>query len=52
MGKSKFYGVFTKKDNYLHGVFPLNKDGLLAAKQYLKKISNEKNRKNFYIKIK
>lgn len=52
MSKNKYYGIFSKKDNYLHGVFPLTKEGLVAAKEYLKKISPTKTKKIFYIKIK
>jgi hypothetical protein len=45
----KYYAIFSKKDNFLHGAFPFTKDGLKLAKNYLYKISG-KNKKNFYIK--
>jgi hypothetical protein len=50
--KIKYYGIFSKKDNYLHGVFPANKNGLKLAKNYLEKLSIGKNKKEFSIKIK
>lgn len=46
---NKHYAIFSKKDNFLHGAFPLTKEGLKHAKEYLAKISG-KNKKNFYIK--
>lgn len=50
---AKFYGVFSKKDNYLHGAFPPTKNGLKLAKKHLQKITlDNKNKKLFYIKIK
>ena len=49
--KNKYYGVFSKNDNFLHGVFPKNSSGLKLAKEYVKKISNNKVR-YFYIKEK
>lgn len=52
MSKIKYYGIFSKKDNYLHGVFPANKEGLKSAKKYLAKISTKKNKKEFSIKAK
>jgi hypothetical protein len=48
--KKKYYGIYSKNDNFLHGVFPLNKEGYQKAKEYLSKI--DKNKKAFYIKIK
>jgi len=47
----KYYAIFSKKDNFLHGAFPLTKDGLRRAKEHMAKISG-KNKKNFYIKKK
>lgn len=48
--KKKYYGIYSKDDNFLYGVFPLNKDGYQKAKNYISKISKNKN--NFYIKEK
>jgi hypothetical protein len=46
--KKKFYGIYSKNDNFLYGVFPLTKEGKNNAKKYI----NEKlKNKNFYIKI-
>lgn len=49
--KIKSYVVFSKKDNFLHGAFPFNSQGLKCAKNYINKIA-PKNKKKFYIKIK
>jgi hypothetical protein len=49
--RSKYYAIYSKNDKFLHGVFPLSKDGLKSAKAYLIKIS-PKNRNNFYIEKK
>lgn len=49
--KSKYYGIFSKNDNFLHGVFTKDSKGLKLAKEYLKKISNNKSN-YFYIKEK
>ena len=47
--KKKFYGIYSKNDNFLYGVFPFTKEGKFKAKQYIdEKLKN----KNFYIKIK
>jgi hypothetical protein len=49
--KNKYYGIFSKNDNFLYGVFPKDSKGLSLAKKYLSKLSN--NKKNyFYIKEK
>lgn len=48
--KKRYYGIYSKNDNFLYGVFPLNKDGYKKAKNYILKIS--KNKKDFYIKEK
>lgn len=48
--KNKYYGIYSKNDNFLYGVFPLNKDGYEKAKKYISKIS--KNRNDYYIKKK
>lgn len=49
--KSKYYGVYSKLDNFLYGVFPFSKDGFKQAEAYILKIKNKKNT-NFYIKKK
>jgi hypothetical protein len=46
--KQKYYAIYSKNDNFLHGVFPLSEEGKLKAKEYLKKISDKNN--SFYIK--
>jgi len=48
--KKKYYGIYSKNDNFLYGVFPLNKEGYQKAKEYLYKI--DRTQKNFYIKRK
>jgi len=48
--KNKYYAVFSKTDNFLHGAFPFNKTGLKSAKKYISKIS-PKNKKNYFIKV-
>jgi hypothetical protein len=48
--KQKYYAVLSKKDNYLHGVFPFSKEGYKQAQLYIDK--NIKNKKSFYIKKK
>jgi hypothetical protein len=47
--KQKYYGVYSKNDNFLYGVFPLSKDGHALAKKYINKIAAN-NKKIFYIK--
>lgn len=49
--KQKYYGVFSKNDNFLYGAFPLSKDGYKMAKIYINKIAPN-NSKNYYIKQK
>lgn len=49
--RKKYYAIYSKNDNFLHGVFPLSKDGHKEAKTYIQKIS-PKNQKNFYIEEK
>jgi hypothetical protein len=48
--KNKYYGIYSKNDNFLYGVFSLNKDGYEKAKNYILKIS--KNKDEYYIKKK
>ena len=49
--KRKYYGVYSKNDNFLHGVFPITKDGFKLAQAYISKIA-PKNKKNYYIEKK
>jgi len=49
--KMKYYGVYSKNDNFLHGVFPITKDGFKLAQAYISKIA-PKNKKNYYIEKK
>ena len=49
--KTKYYAIYSKNDNFLHGVFPLSKNGLKSAKAYIVKIA-PKNQKNYYIEKK
>lgn len=46
--KNKCYAVFSKKDKFLYGAFPLSQDGKLRAEKYLEKISSKNN--IYYIK--
>jgi len=46
--KHKYYAVFSKNDNFLHGVFPPSKEGLLKAKAHILKI--DPSNKNYKIK--
>jgi hypothetical protein len=48
--KNKYYGIYSKNDNFLYGVFPLSKDGHEKAKKYISKISKSKD--DYYIKKK
>lgn len=48
--KQKYYAILSKKDNYLHGVFPFSREGYKQAKLFLDK--KVKNKKSFYIKKK
>jgi len=49
--KRKYYGVYSKNDNFLHGVFPVTKEGFKLAQAYISKIA-PKNKKNYYIEKK
>ena len=49
--KLKYYAVYSKKDNFFHGAFPLTKEGFKSAKAYISKIA-PKNKKNYYIEKK
>jgi len=49
--KLKYYAIFSKNDNFMHGAFPYTKEGLISAKKYIDKISSNK-KNNFYIKKK
>lgn len=44
----KYYAVYSKSDNFLHGVFPPSKEGLLKAKAHILKI--DPSNKNYRIK--
>lgn len=46
--KHKYYAVFSKSDNFLHGVFPPSKEGLSKAKAHILKI--DPSNKNYKIK--
>ena len=46
--KHKYYAVFSKTDNFLHGVFPPSKEGLSKAKAHILKI--DPSNKNYKIK--
>lgn len=48
--KSKFYGIYSKNDNFLYGVFPFSKDGYKLAEKYIEKIKT--GRSKYYIKSK
>ena len=48
--KQKYYAILSKKDNYLHGVFPFSKEGYKQAQIYINK--DIKNKNLFYIKKK
>jgi hypothetical protein len=48
--KNKFYGIYSKEDNFLYGVFPFSKTGYIQAKEYINKKFNKN--KNIYIKKK
>jgi hypothetical protein len=45
---AKYYAIFSKRDNFLHGVFPPSKEGLLKAKAHILKI--DPSNKNYKIK--
>ena len=46
--KHKYYAIFSKNDNFLHGVFPPSKEGLSKAKAHMLKI--DPSNKNYKIK--
>ena len=46
--KNKYYAVFSKSDNFLHGVFPPSPEGLSKAKQHILKL--DPTNKNYKIK--
>jgi hypothetical protein len=46
--QAKYYAVYSKSDNFLHGVFPPSKEGLLKAKAHILKI--DPSNKNYRIK--
>ena len=46
--QTKYYAVYSKSDNFLHGVFPPSKEGLLKAKAHILKI--DPSNKNYKIK--
>lgn len=43
-----YYAILNKNDNFLHGVFPPSKEGLLKAKAYISKI--DPTNRNYKIK--
>jgi hypothetical protein len=45
---TKYYAVFSKTDNFLHGVFPPSKEGLIKAKAHILKL--DPSNKNYKIK--
>lgn len=48
--KLPFYGIYSKNDKFLHGVFPKTKEGLKSAKQYIKSNLSKSKKSNFFIK--
>ena len=44
----KYYAVYSISDNFLHGVFPPSKEGLIKAKAHILKI--DPSNKNYKIK--
>lgn len=46
--KPKYYAVYSKTDNFLHGVFSPSKEGLIKAKAHILKI--DPSNKNYKIK--
>jgi hypothetical protein len=44
----KYYAVYSKSDNFLHGVFPPSKEGLMKAKAHVLKL--DPTSKNYKIK--
>jgi hypothetical protein len=49
--KNKYYGIYSKSDNFLYGVFPLSEEGHKKATDYITKISL-KNKNIYFIKKK
>jgi len=49
--KQKYYAIHSKHDNFLHGVFPLTKEGYKSAQEYISKLSS-KGKKYYYIEKK
>lgn len=49
--KKKYYAIYSKNDNFLHGVFPLSEEGLKKAKNYINKLSTSK-KNPYYIEKK
>lgn len=45
--KNSYYSIISKEKRFLYGAFPLSKDGLVMAKEHLKKI--DPSGKNFKI---
>ena len=35
--RKKYYGIFSRKDNFLYGAFEFSEKGLSAAKKYIQK---------------
>ena len=46
--QAKYYAVYSISDNFLHGVFPPSKEGLIKAKAHILKI--DPSNKNYKIK--
>jgi hypothetical protein len=44
----KYYAVYSRSDNFLHGVFPPSKEGLIKAKAHVLKL--DPTNKNYKIK--
>lgn len=49
--KHKFYGIYSKNDNFLYGVFPFSTEGFKSAKKYIQSKLKTKNNL-YYIKKK
>jgi hypothetical protein len=49
--KQKYYAIHSKHDNFLHGVFPLTKEGYKSAQEYISKLSS-KGKTYYYIEKK
>ena len=45
--KHKFYGIYSKNDNFLYGVFPFSKEGFKLAKNYIQKKLKTKTHRKF-----